>query len=423
MLAVLASVLFVNEIPLEVFVKYSPTLPVAASSFVVVPTIPVVDVNVMLVADAAPSTGVVKVGLVAKVRLPVPVFVVIAVSKFALDGVAKNVAIPVPKPLTPVLIGKPVQFVSVPEVGVPKRGVTKVGEVANTNEPLPVSSVMADARLALLGVTKKVPTPVPRPDTPLIGRPVQFVKVPDAGVPRIGATKVGPEAKTKAPIPVSSVTALAKFALLGVARNVAIPVPRPLTPVLIGKPVQLVKVPLEGVPRAGVTKVGLVAKTKEPDPVSSVTAVAKFELVGVVKNVPTPVPRPVTPLIGNPVQFVRVPEVGVPNIGATSVGLVAKTREPIPVSSVTVAARLALEGVARNVAMLAARPLTPVEIGKPVQLVRVPALGVPIFGVVKTGEVVPANDPVPDCPESVVLTAFIVAITYPYATVGDPTDE
>ena len=29
-------------------------------------------------------------------------------------------------------IGKPVQFVSVPEVGVPKIGVTKVGEVENT---------------------------------------------------------------------------------------------------------------------------------------------------------------------------------------------------------------------------------------------------------------------------------------------------
>ena len=34
-------------------------------------------------------------------------------------------------------------------------------------------------------------------------------------------------------------------------------------------PVQLVKTPEAGVPKAGVTNVGLVAKTKEPEPVSS----------------------------------------------------------------------------------------------------------------------------------------------------------
>jgi hypothetical protein len=33
-----------------------------------------------------------------------------------------------------------VQFVKVPDVGVPKRGVTKVGEVAKTRAPDPVSS-------------------------------------------------------------------------------------------------------------------------------------------------------------------------------------------------------------------------------------------------------------------------------------------
>jgi hypothetical protein len=39
----------------------------------------------------------------------------------------------------------------------------------------------------------------------------------------------------------------------------------------------------EGVPKLGVTKVGLVAKTKAPVPVSSVTAVIKFALDGVAK--------------------------------------------------------------------------------------------------------------------------------------------
>ena len=50
-----------------------------------------------------------------------------------------------------------------PDWGVPKMGVTKVGEVANTSEPEPVSSVTADAKLALVGVAKKVATPVPKP--------------------------------------------------------------------------------------------------------------------------------------------------------------------------------------------------------------------------------------------------------------------
>ena len=96
----------------------------------------------------------------------------------------------------------------------------------------------------------------------------------------------------------------------------------PVTPVDKGKPVALVKVPLEGVPRAGVTKVGLLANTKAPEPVSSLTAEAKLADEGVPKNVATPVPKPLTPVeIGNPVAFVKVPEAGVPNAGVTKVGL------------------------------------------------------------------------------------------------------
>ena len=64
-----------------------------------------------------------------------------------------------------------VQFAKLPEVGVPKIGVTKVGVLANTSAPVPVSSVTAAARLELLGVAKKVATPVPKP-----------VMLPTAGV-------------------------------------------------------------------------------------------------------------------------------------------------------------------------------------------------------------------------------------------------
>ena len=71
-----------------------------------------------------------------------------------------------------------------------------------------------------------------------------------------GSVSVGLVANTLAPVPVSSVNNAARFALDGVARNVAAPVPSPETPVEIGSPVQLVKVPLAGVPSAGVVSIG-----------------------------------------------------------------------------------------------------------------------------------------------------------------------
>jgi hypothetical protein len=69
----------------------------------------------------------------------------------------------------------------VTDVGVPKIGVTSVGEVDNTTEPVPVDVV----------------TPVPpfatgkTPVTPDAGMPVQLLKLPEAGVPRDGVVSVG----------------------------------------------------------------------------------------------------------------------------------------------------------------------------------------------------------------------------------------
>jgi len=76
--------------------------------------------------------------------------------------------------------------------------------------------------------------------------------------PMTGVTSVGVVANTAEPVPVSSVKAVRKLALLGVAKNVATPVPKPLMPVATGNPVQLVNAPLCGVPSTGVTKVELV---------------------------------------------------------------------------------------------------------------------------------------------------------------------
>jgi len=187
--------------------------------------------------------------------------------------------------VVPLTVRFPLSTNDVP-VAAPILGVISVGVLAKTTDPLPVSSVRHEARFALDGVAKKVATLVPSPLTPVdIGSPVQEVSVPLVGVPRRGVTRVGEVAKTFAPVPVSSVSAAAKLAELGVARNAATPVPSPLTPVEIGRPVQLVSVPLEGVPRRGVTKVGEVFITKVvPVPVCAATEVAfPTEVIGPVR--------------------------------------------------------------------------------------------------------------------------------------------
>ena len=119
--------------------------------------------------------------------------------------------------------------------------------------------------------------------------------VPSAGAVIVGEVKVGVASvglvpNTNAPVPVSSVTALRKLAELGVVKNVDTPAPNPLMPVATGKSVQLLRLPDVGVPKIGVTRVGLVLNTNKPVPVSSVIAARKFALVGVAKNTCTLVP-------------------------------------------------------------------------------------------------------------------------------------
>ena len=151
-----------------------------------------VSAKVRLVAVAAPRVGVTKVGLLVNATVPEPASSVNADARFAEDGVARNVATPVPRPDIPVDTGRPVTFVITPDAGVPRAGVTRVGLVANTADPEPVSSVRVEARFALDGVARNVATPVPNPDTPVdIGKPVAFVRTPDAGVPSAGVVNVG----------------------------------------------------------------------------------------------------------------------------------------------------------------------------------------------------------------------------------------
>ena len=61
-----------------------------------------------------------------------------------------------------------VQAEMLPLVTVPKIGVTKVGLVLNTNSPVPVSSVIAARRFALVGLAKKVCIPAAKTVSELI---------------------------------------------------------------------------------------------------------------------------------------------------------------------------------------------------------------------------------------------------------------
>lgn len=88
---------------------------------------------------------------------------------------------------------------------------------------------------------------------------------------------------------------------------------------------------------------------------------------------------------GKPVILVITQLAGVQSAGVTRVGEVANTALQVQVSSVKAASKLALLGVARNVATFVPSQDTQVEIGSPVQLVSTQALGVHKAGVVSVG--------------------------------------
>ena len=97
---------------------------------------------------------------------------------------------------------------------------------------------------------------------------MQFVSVPLLGVPR------APPFTTKAPaVPTFTPSAVATLD------------PNPLTPVEIGRPVALVSVAADGVPRLGVVNVGDVARTMLPEPVVVLPSAVTVPLVGSVSVV------------------------------------------------------------------------------------------------------------------------------------------
>jgi hypothetical protein len=137
-------------------------------------------------------------------------------------------------PVIPVLNGSPVALVNTPDAGVPKAGEVKVGDVkvllVNVSVPSSVAKVPETAGNVM----------VAEPDTagavrvadPVLGdAPAKAMLVADA-VPKVGENKVGEVLNTKEPVPVSFVMALAKFTLVGVAKNVPTPAPKLLISVV-----------------------------------------------------------------------------------------------------------------------------------------------------------------------------------------------
>ena len=178
--------------------------------------------------------------------------------------------------------------VFVPKAAVGAAGVpVNVGEADSTVLPAPVDVVVPVPPRGTVSV----------PVVPFtIGRLVAFTSMADAGVPKAGVTSVGLLDNTLLPVPVEVVTPVPPFATGSV----------PVTPVAKGRPVALVKVPLEGVPSTPPLTTGAPAL-----PTLTARAVA------------TPVPRPEIPVeTGSPVTLVIVPLAGVPRAGVVSVGLV-----------------------------------------------------------------------------------------------------
>jgi hypothetical protein len=186
--------------------------------------------------------------------------------------------------VVPLTVRSPERTKDVP-VAAPMFGVTRVGVLAKTSAPVPVSSEIipasSDEDVAASTFNLSVVTTIVFDDGIVV--PLTDVAV---ATPMSGVVKLGLVVNATVPDPASSVSAAARFAEDGVARNVATPVPRPEIPVATGSPVTFVIVPDAGVPRAGVVNVGdvsvLFVRVSVPARVAksaSVTAVLNCAIV------------------------------------------------------------------------------------------------------------------------------------------------
>ena len=126
----------------------------------------------MLVPEASPMFGAVRVGLLERTTAPDAVDVVPPVPPLATGRT----------PVTPLERGSPVRLVATPELGVPSAGAVRLGLFERTTEPVPVDVVPPVPPFA----TGRTPV------TPLeSGSPVKLVATPELGVPSAGVVNEG----------------------------------------------------------------------------------------------------------------------------------------------------------------------------------------------------------------------------------------
>lgn len=351
-------------------------------------------------AEGVPNAGVTKVGLVDNTTLPVPVLVVTPVPPFAtanvpLKVIAPAVAVAGVKPVVPPLnVDTPellttlftnavvaICVVSVPRVAVGAVGVpVSAGDTASTTPPVPVEAVVEPVPPFATG------NAVPDNETARVPDVVKGLPVTERNVGTVIPTLV--TVPVPAPIAVlydvaSSVETVLSAFILGNVIALGFVTVKKLLPTVVAP--RLVLAPL-----LVVEPVPPLATASVP---ASVTApgVAADGVNPVVPALNVVTPEEIAPmlLITNAVEAICVVAVPFAAVGAVgtpvNAGETENTAEPVPVSSVSAAAKLALDGVAKNVATPVPKPETPVETGRPVQLVNVPEEGVPSAGVVSVG--------------------------------------
>ena len=212
-------------------------------------------------------------------------------------------------------IGRPVALVSVKLEGVPPAPLNRTGAPAEpvltpraVRMPVPVV-VVAGAAPAPPPIIKALAARRPEDESVVVaekyGTPPLVVVPPTVcgndiePAPQPEPASVIPEAVdhlTQLPLTIAPFCGVNEPVDRGAtASAVATPAPNPETPVEIGRPVALVSVPLDGVPRA-------------PPLTTNAPAVPTLTP----RAVATPVPSPVTPATGRPVAFVSVRLEGVP---------------------------------------------------------------------------------------------------------------